>query len=320
MVGCIFKYMELKKWDIEEADKLSQQPLMHLLEKSHTVHKTNFNPNEVQVSTLLSIKTGSCSENCSYCPQSAHFNTGLKKEPLMQKDEVRIAAEKAKIAGSSRFCIGAAWRGPRDRDIETLCDMIREIKSVGLESCASLGLLTQNQANMLKDAGLDFYNHNIDSSPEFYEKIITTRSFQDRIQTLEYVRNASIKICCGGIIGMGETTTDRIKMLVILANMDPYPESVPINRLIKIPGTPLEEVPDTDPFEFLRIIAVARILMPKAYLRIAAGRETMSEELQALCIFAGANSLFYGEKLLTAKNPLPEKDESFFKKLGLTKI
>lgn len=312
--------MKTKKWNIGEVGLLFKKPLMHLLDKAHTIHKKNFNPNEVQISTLLSIKTGSCSENCSYCPQSAHFKTGLKKEPLMQINQVKIAAQKAKAIGSSRFCMGAAWRGPKDRNIELLCDMIREIKSLGLESCASLGLLTQHQANRLKEAGLDFYNHNIDSSSEFYEKIITTRSFQDRIQTLEYVRNASIKVCCGGIIGMGETITDRIKMLVILANMNPYPESVPINKLIKIPGTPLENVPDTDPFDFLRIIAIARILMPKAYVRIAAGRESMSEELQALCIFAGVNSIFYGEKLLTAKNSIPIKDENFFNKLGLKKI
>ena len=302
----------------KEAFKIFELPFMDLLFRAQSAHRQNFNPNEIQVSTLLSIKTGMCPENCSYCPQSAHHNTGLKREPLMKKEKVLEAAKKAKEAGSTRFCVGAAWRGPSDVQLAKVCEMIKEIKALGgLETCATLGLLKEHQAKMLKDAGLDFYNHNIDSSEEFYEKIITTRCFQDRMETLDYVRKAGIKVCCGGIIGMGETNEDRVKMLVILANLDEQPESVPINMLIRIPGTPLEKAKDVEGFDFVRTIALARILMPKSYVRIAAGRENMSDELQALCFFAGANSIFYGEKLLTANNPIPEKDNSLFEKLGL---
>jgi len=274
----------------------------------------------VQISTLLSIKTGSCPENCSYCPQSAHYKTGLKKEPLMALDDVLMAAKKAKEAGASRFCMGAAWRGPRDEDLNQVCSMVSEVKKLGLETCVTLGLLKDDQALQLKEAGLDFYNHNIDTSEEFYNKIITTRTFQDRIDTLDQVRKAGLKVCCGGIIGMGEDNEDRIKMLVTLANLDEPPESVPINKLIRIPGTPLEGQKEVDPFDFVKTIALARILMPGSYIRLSAGREQMSDEMQALCFLAGANSIFYGEKLLTADNPIPENDHLLFERLGLERL
>ena len=306
-------------WTLNTAQALFKSAFNTLLSHAHDVHKTHFDPNTVQISTLLSIKTGRCPENCSYCPQSAHYNTGLKKEPLMHLSEVTKAAQKAKEAGSTRFCMGAAWRGPRDEDLQLVCDMVRQVKKLGMETCVTLGLLQQHQAVMLKEAGLDFYNHNIDTSREFYQKIITTRCFEDRLQTLEHVRKAGIKVCCGGILGMGETNTDRIKMLVLLANLDQHPESVPINQLIKIPGTPLQNAPEVDPFDFVRTIALARILMPNSYVRLSAGRESMSDELQALCFFAGANSIFYGEKLLTANNPVPERDNNLFNRLGLEK-
>jgi len=281
------------------------------------VHRLNFDPNTIQVSALLSIKTGSCPENCSYCPQSAHYNTNLKEEPLMDRVNVIEAAQRAKAAGSTRFCLGAAWRGLHDRDLDKICSMISSVKSLGLETCVTLGLLKETQAYALKEAGLDFYNHNIDSSEEFYSKIITTRDFSDRIKTLSYVRKAGIKVCCGGIIGMGESNKDRIQMLLLLSNFDEPPESVPINKLIRIPGTPLENAEDVDPFDFIRTIALARILMPKAVIRLSAGRESMSSELQTLCFIAGANSIFHGEKLLTAQNAVPEADDNLFAKLGL---
>ena len=305
---------------IQNATNTFHMPLMTLLFKAHTIHRTHFEPNEIQVSTLLSIKTGLCPENCSYCPQSVHHNTGLKKEPLLDKKTVIEAAKRAKDAGSTRFCLGAAWRGPRDKDLEKVCEMVTEVKSLGLETCVTLGLLKTHQARLLKDAGLDYYNHNVDCSEEFYDKIITTRTFADRIQTLEHVRNAGVKVCCGGILGMGETNLDRIKMLVLLSELDEQPESVPINKLIKIPGTPLANETDVDPFDFVRTIALARILMPRSFIRLSAGRESMSDELQALCFFAGANSIFYGEKLLTAQNPIPENDNQLFSRLGLNKM
>lgn len=305
---------------IRRAEDTFHMPLMTLLYKAHTIHSTHFDPNEIQVSTLLSIKTGLCPENCSYCPQSVHHNTGLKKEPLLDTKTVIEAAKRAKDAGSTRFCLGAAWRGPRDKDLEKVCEMVAEVKALGLETCVTLGLLKKHQAKSLKDAGLDYYNHNVDCSEEFYDKIITTRTFADRIQTLEHVRNAGIKVCCGGILGMGETNLDRIKMLVLLSELDEQPESVPINKLIKIPGTPLANETDVDPFDFLRTIALARILMPRSFIRLSAGRESMSDELQALCFFAGANSIFYGEKLLTAQNPIPENDNQLFSRLGLNKM
>lgn len=274
----------------------------------------------MQISTLLSIKTGGCPENCSYCPQSAHYQTGLQNEPLITVQAVVEAASRAKSAGATRFCMGAAWRGPRDKALTQVCSMIGEVKKLGLETCVTLGLLNDSQAEKLKQAGLDFYNHNIDTAPEFYNKIITTRTFEDRVNTLESVRKSGIKVCCGGIIGLGETNDDRIKMLVFLANLEEPPESVPINRLIKIPGTPLENQDPVDPFDFVRTIALARIMMPNSYVRLSAGRESMSDELQALCFMAGANSIFYGEKLLTTENPIPEKDNRLFKRLGLEKL
>ncbi|WP_339045226.1 biotin synthase BioB [Candidatus Mesenet endosymbiont of Agriotes lineatus] len=309
-----------KEWSFAEADHIFNLPFFELIYKVQTIHRQHFDPRKIQVSTLLSVKTGSCPENCSYCPQSAHYQTGLQKEPLLEVVEVIEAAKRAKAAGSTRFCMGAAWRGPRYQDLEIVCKMVKEVKKLGLETCATLGLLKPNQADVLKEAGLDFYNHNIDTSEEYYDKIITTRTFQDRLDTLKCVRASGIKVCCGGIIGMGETNEDRVKMLVILANLDEPPESVPINMLIKIPGTPLENAADVDSFDFIRTIGVARTIMPKSYIRLSAGREKMSDELQALCFLAGANSIFYGEKLLTTQNPVPEKDNYLFQKLGLQKL
>ncbi|WP_410541772.1 biotin synthase BioB [Wolbachia endosymbiont (group A) of Andrena helvola] len=312
--------MMTEEWAFAKAEQIFNLPFPELIYTAQTEHRKQFNPSGVQISTLLSIKTGSCPENCSYCPQSAHYNTGLQKEPLLEIAEVIEAAKCAKEAGSSRFCMGAAWRGPRDQDLKIVCEMVKEVKKLGLETCVTLGLLKDYQANMLKGAGLDFYNHNIDTSEEYYHKVITTRILQDRLKTLEHVRASGIKVCCGGILGMGETNEDRIKMLVLIANLDNPPESVPINMLIKIPGTPLENVADVDPFDFVRTIAIARIMMPKSYVRLSAGREKMSDELQALCFLAGANSIFYGEKLLTAQNPVPEQDNHLFQRLGLRKL
>ena len=304
-------------WTLDLALANFNLPFADLIYKAQTIHRQNFDPNKVQVSTLLSIKTGSCPEDCSYCPQSAHYNTGLKKEKLMQLNDVITAAKHAKQAGSTRFCMGAAWRGPRDADLNSVCDMVKEVKALGLETCVTLGMLKDGQAEQLEQAGLDYYNHNIDSSEEFYSKVITTRTFNDRLNTLEKVRQAGLKVCCGGILGLGETNEDRIKMLLTLANLTTAPESIPINKLIRIPGTPLESATAVDPIDFVRTIALARIMMPKSYVRLSAGREEMSTELQALCFMAGANSIFYGEKLLTADNPRPEQDNIMFDKLGL---
>lgn len=309
-----------KIWTLHEAETLFSLPFNELMYQAQTTHRQHFEPNTVQVSTLLSIKTGRCPEDCSYCPQSAHYKTGLQKEPLMELDNVLQAAMRAKEAGSTRFCMGAAWRGPNEKDLNTVCEMVTEVKKLGLETCVTLGLLKDNQATQLKEAGLDYYNHNIDTSPEFYDQIITTRTFQDRLDTLNNVRQSGVKVCCGGILGLGETNTDRIGMLMALANLDEPPESVPINKLIKIPGTPLANQTDVDCFDFVRTIALARILMPKAMVRLSAGREQMSDELQALCFLAGANSIFYGEKLLTAANPVPEQDQALFQRLGLQKM
>ena len=309
-----------KEWTFQEANETFHLPFSELIYRAQTTHREHFSPHAVQISTLLSIKTGSCPENCAYCPQSARYNTGLKKEPLMTTEAVVEAAKRAKEAGSTRFCMGAAWRGPRDSDLKSVCEMVKEVKGLGLETCVTLGLLKDHQTAMLKEAGLDYYNHNIDSSEEFYEKVITTRTFQDRLDTLEHVRKSGIKVCCGGIVGMGETNEDRIKMLIVLANLAEPPESVPINKLIRIPGTPLHKQEDVDPFDFVRTIALARIMMPKSYVRLSAGREQMSDELQSLCFLAGANSIFYGEKLLTADNPVPEQDNALFQRLGLEKM
>ena len=308
-----------QSWTIEDAQALFNMPFNDLIFRAQEIHRENFIPNSVQISSLLSIKTGSCPENCAYCPQSAHHNTGLKKEPLMKLEEVKEAAKLAKDAGATRFCMGAAWRGPSDNNIDQVCEMVKEVKALGLETCVTLGLLKEGQAEKLKASGLDFYNHNIDTSPEYYNKIITTRTFEDRIQTIEKVRESGLKVCCGGILGMGESNTDRLKMLVTLANMPEQPESVPVNQLIPIPGTPLADIPEVDPFDFVRTLAIARIMLPKSYVRLSAGRENMSDTLQALCFMAGANSIFYGEKLLTSANPVPEKDDELFKRLGLKK-
>ena len=292
-------------------------PFNDLIFKAAQIHRANHNQNAVQISTLLSIKTGSCPENCKYCPQSAHYNTGLEKESLMEISKILDAAKNAKEAGASRFCMGAAWRNLNDRDVETICNIVGEVKNTGLETCMTLGMLTDEQSKKLKEAGLDFYNHNIDTSPEFYSEIISTRNFEDRLNTLKNVREAGLNVCSGGIVGMGEKLEDRAKMLIILANLPQHPQSVPINMLVKVKGTPMEEVAELDQFEFIRTIAVARIMMPKSVVRLSAGRENMNEQTQALCFLAGANSIFYGEKLLTTANPEMERDKKLFEKLGI---
>ena len=304
-------------WVIEEVNALFKMPLNDLMFQAQTIHRQNFDPNQVQVSTLLSIKTGACPEDCKYCPQSARYDTGLEKERLMEVDKVILRAQEAKQAGSTRFCMGAAWRNPRDRDMPYVTEMVREVKKLGLETCMTLGMLTGDQALSLKRAGLDYYNHNLDTSPEFYGDIITTRTYQDRLDTLANVRSSGMNVCSGGIVGMGETTSDRSSLLVQLANLEHQPESVPINMLVKVKGTPMENVEDLDYFEFIRTIAIARIMMPKAYVRLSAGREAMNEQMQAMCFLAGANSIFYGCKLLTTSNPETHEDVTLFRKLGI---
>lgn len=309
-----------QKWSVEAAKAIFELPFAELVYRAQTIHREHFPLSQMQISTLLNIKTGRCPEDCAYCPQSGHYNTGLKKEPLWNKEEVIEAAKRAKAAGSTRFCMGAAWRSPRENELEAVCEMVEEVKKLGLESCVTLGMLNANQAMRLKEAGVDFYNHNVDTSPEFYSHIITTRTFDDRLRTLEHVRASGMKVCCGGILGMGETNDDRIKMLVVLANLEEPPESVPINKLIPIPGTPLGNQPKVDSIDFVRTIALARILMPQSYVRLSAGREDMSDEMQALCFLCGVNSIFYGEKLLTAPNPAPERDLQLLSKLGIEKM
>jgi len=304
-------------WTREEVQALYDQPFNDLLFQAQTVHRAHFNPNEVQVSTLLSIKTGSCPEDCKYCPQSAHYNTGLEKQRLMEVEAVLKKAAEAKAKGSTRFCMGAAWKNPNKRDMPYVLDMVKGVKAMGLETCMTLGMLNEDQAQELADAGLDYYNHNLDTSPEFYDKIITTRTYGDRLDTLQHVRDSGMKICSGGIIGMGEREKDRIGLLAQLANLPQHPESVPINMLVKVKGTPLENVDNLDPFDFIRCIAVARILMPQSHVRLSAGREEMTDEMQAMCFMAGANSIFYGECLLTTPNPEAHKDMQLFKRLGL---
>ena len=304
-------------WKFEEAKFLLDLPFNELIYDAQTMHRKFFKKNEVQLSTLLSIKTGSCPEDCAYCPQSAHHNSNLKKEKLVEIKKVEEAAKKAKKQGSTRFCLGAAWRKPTDKDLEIVCEMIKKVSSMGLETCVPLGMLNQNQAKNLSNAGLDYYNHNIDTSEEYYKKIITTRTFKDRLDTLDCVRRAGIKVCCGGILGMGETLDDRINMLITLANLPKHPESVPINQLIRIPGTPLEDKIELDPIELVKIIALARIMMPKSYLRLSAGRTNMNSSTQALAFFAGANSIFQGDVLLTAPNPNKNQDKKLFKQLGI---
>jgi biotin synthase len=304
-------------WTLAEVEALYQLPLNDLLFLAHSVHRQTFDPNAVQVSTLLSIKTGACPEDCAYCPQSIRFTTEVERHDLMPLAEVRDAARRAKDSGATRFCMGASYRGPKDAQLEPILAMIEEVKALGLETCATLGLLRPGQAEKLAAAGLDYYNHNLDSSPEFYGKIISTRTYADRLETLERVRDAGIKVCCGGIVGMGETRADRAGLLHALATMRPHPDSVPINELVPVPGTPLADAEPLDPFEFVRSIAAARVLMPRSYVRLSAGRTEFSDELQALCFFAGANSIFYGEKLLTTGNPDTAADQRLFARLGL---
>ncbi|BFM05929.1 biotin synthase BioB [Halioxenophilus aromaticivorans] len=304
-------------WTRAQVLNLFQQPFMDLLFQAQTVHRANFDPNQVQVSTLCSIKTGACPEDCAYCPQSARYDTGLEKQKLMKVEAVVKEAEAAKAAGATRFCMGAAWRSPKNKDMPYVTDMVRRVKSLGLETCMTLGMLKDEQAEELADAGLDYYNHNLDTSKEYYGEIITTRTYDDRLQTLARVRAAGMKVCSGGIVGMGEEETDRAGMLQQLANMPEHPDSVPINMLVKVTGTPLAENDDIDPFEFIRTVAVARIMMPKSYVRLSAGREEMNEQMQALAFFAGANSIFYGEKLLTTPNPAANQDMMLFAKLGI---
>jgi len=304
-------------WEKHEVLDLYQLPFNDLLYLAHHILREHHDPNKVQVSTLLSVKTGSCSEDCAYCPQSGHYDTDIEKERLLSLEEVKQNALAAKEAGASRFCMGAAWRNPSDKNLDKIIQMVKVVKDIDIETCVTIGMLTEPQAQKLKTAGLDYYNHNLDTSPEFYGSVITTRTYQDRLDTLEHVRNSGINVCSGGILGMGESREDRAGLLLQLANLPQHPESVPINMLIQIKGTPLEGIEKLDPFEFIRTIAIARILMPKTYVRLSAGREDMNEQTQALCFFAGANSIFYGETLLTAKNPATQKDRDLFTKLGI---
>jgi biotin synthase len=304
-------------WTREEVRALFDLPFTELVFRAAQVHRQNFDPAEVQISTLLSIKTGGCPEDCAYCPQSAKYDAGVKAEKLMSLDAVLSEARAAKAGGATRFCMGAAWREPKDRDMDKVCAMIEGVRDLGMETCVTLGMLTQPQARRLKDSGLDYYNHNLDTSPEFYGEIITTRTYQERLDTLDVVRDAGIHVCCGGIVGMGEDVSDRAGMIVALANLAVHPESVPINMLVKVEGTPLETAAPVDPLDFVRAIAVARITMPGSMVRLSAGREDMSEETQALCFLAGANSIFYGPKLLTTPNPGRDRDMALLDKLGL---
>ncbi|WP_462380075.1 biotin synthase BioB [Pseudomonas sp. Marseille-QA0892] len=304
-------------WSLREVRALFELPFNDLLFQAQCVHRQHFDPNRVQVSTLLSIKTGACPEDCKYCPQSGHYNTGLDKEKLMAVQKVLDAAAEAKAIGSTRFCMGAAWKHPSAKDMPYVLEMVKGVKALGMETCMTLGKLTQEQTVALAEAGLDYYNHNLDTSPEFYGNIITTRTYADRLETLAYVREAGMKICSGGILGMGESIDDRAGLLIQLANLPEHPESVPINMLVKVKGTPLEAEKDVDPFDFIRTLAVARIMMPKSHVRLSAGREQMNEQMQALAFMAGANSIFYGERLLTTGNPQADKDMQLFARLGI---
>ena len=304
-------------WTRDQVLALFNQPFNNLLFDAQVVHRQHFDPNQVQLSTLLSIKTGACPEDCKYCPQSARYDTGLEKEKLLELEQVIAAAKIAKASGSSRFCMGAAWRSPHDRDIPAVSAMIREVKALGLETCMTLGMLSEEQSEKLADAGLDYYNHNLDTSKEFYGEVITTRTFQDRLNTLANVRNSGMKVCAGGIVGMGEEQQDRAGLLMALANLPVHPESVPINMLVKVAGTPMADQADLDPFEFIRTIAVARLMMPKSYVRLSAGREDMNEQMQAMAFMAGANSIFYCDKLLTTPNPKANTDMQLFERLGI---
>lgn len=306
------------RWSRDDVAALLDLPLPELMFRAMSVHREHFNPTKVQISTLLSIKTGGCPEDCGYCPQAAEHETGTKASKLMQVEKVLEEARAAKDKGAARFCMGAAWRSPKEHDLDAVCEMIEGVKALGMETCVTLGMLDQNQSRKLKEAGLDYYNHNLDTSPEYYGKVITTRTYQDRLDTLEAVRDAGINICCGGIVGMGEDETDRAGLIATLASLPTPPESVPINALVAVEGTPLANSARIDPIEFVRVVAAARITMPKSYVRLSAGRESMSDEAQALCFLAGANSIFHGEKLLTTKNATVPHDEALFAKLGLS--
>ncbi|SEP86349.1 biotin synthase [Ectothiorhodospira magna] len=305
-------------WEVDEILALLERPFNDLLFEAHTVHRAHFNPNQIQVSRLLSIKTGACSENCGYCSQSAHHDTAVEKEQLMPVAEVLAEARKAKDEGATRFCMGAAWRNLNDHNLEQIIQMVKGVRALGLETCMTLGMLTEMQAQRLKASGLDYYNHNLDTSPEYYGEVISTRTYQDRLDTLAHVREAGINVCSGGILGMGESRRDRASLLQQLANLPRHPESVPINNLVQVEGTPLHGVEPLDPFEFVRTVAVARIIMPHSHVRLSAGRSEMSDEMQALCFFAGANSIFHGDRLLTTPNATESHDEGLFRRLGLT--
>jgi len=308
------------RWSVDAVETLLNLPLPELMHRAQTVHREHFDPACVEFATLLSVKTGGCAEDCGYCPQAARYDTGVEASKLMDADEVLLAAKRAQAAGATRFCMGAAWRSPKDRDIEKVAELVRIVKALGLETCATLGMLEDGHAQTLQSAGLDYYNHNLDSAPDFYGNIITTRDYQDRLDTLARVRSAGVKVCCGGIVGMGETRRQRAGLVAELANLSPYPESVPINNLVKVEGTPLANQPELDPFEFVRTIAVARITMPTAKVRLSAGRQQMGDGVQALCFLAGANSIFYGDKLLTTGNPDTEADIQLLERLGMHRL
>lgn len=313
-------HVTVERWSVDDIMALFELPFNDLLHKAQLVHREHHEPNAVQVSTLLSIKTGGCSEDCGYCPQAARYHTEVENEPLMKLDDVLAAAQAAKDSGASRFCMGAAWRGPKQRDLDPVLKMIAEVKAMGLETCATLGMLKDGQAEQLKEAGLDYYNHNLDTAPEYYGDVISTRTYQDRLDTLDRVRSVDINVCCGGIIGMGESRAQRAGLLAQLANMEQPPESVPINLLTQVEGTPMHGTEALDPLEFVRTIAAARVTMPDSFVRLSAGRQSMGDAVQALCFLAGANSIFYGEKLLTTGNPEADADNALFAKLGLKKI
>jgi biotin synthase len=308
-----------QRWSVDAIEALLDLPFPELMHRAQLVHRENFDPTRIEFATLLSVKTGGCAEDCGYCPQAARYDTGVEASKLMEPADVLAAAKLAQAAGATRFCMGAAWRSPKERDIEKVAELVRGVKALGLETCATLGMLEDGQAQTLQSAGLDYYNHNLDSASDFYGDIISTRQYQDRLDTLARVRSAGVKVCCGGIVGMGETRRQRAGLVAELANLTPYPESVPINNLVKVAGTPLADQPDLDPFEFVRTIAVARITMPTARVRLSAGRQQMGDGVQALCFLAGANSIFYGDKLLTTGNPDTEADLALLERLGMTR-
>jgi biotin synthase len=317
LVNVTGRCRERTLWSVEDIEGLFDLPFSDLIFRAQQTHRDHFNPNVVQLSTLVSVKTGGCPEDCGYCPQAARYNTGVASQALLPLEDVVEAARAAKANGATRFCMGAAWRGPKQRDLEPVLKMVKAVKALGLETCATLGLLTRGQADQLKEAGLDYYNHNLDTAPEFYAEIVTTREYRDRLDTLEHVRDAGLHVCCGGIVGMGETRRQRAGLIAQLAGLDPHPESVPINNLVRAEGTPLQNSAAIDPFEFVRTIAVTRITMPTSYVRLSAGRQQLGEAIQAMCFLAGANSIFYGEKLLTTGNPQAAEDRALMDRLGI---